>query len=228
MSLAAAADSALYRQTRRLGLQALAWLVDLVFPPTCANCSRVDARFCAACRAQLARHPLKMSQHRADRLDGLCSTGGHQDVLASAVRALKYQGATDLSGLLAQRLILALSAQNWRIDAAIPVPLHADRLLKRGYNQAELLGERAAQAHGIRLDPGLLRRTRNTSQQARLSGEERLQNVSGAFEASPAAQGLSILLIDDVVTTGATLIECAAALRARKATAVYGVAICHA
>lgn len=215
----------------RLGLWAVKaadWLQDLVFPPICGHCGRVDARFCRLCRDELARHPHEISHHAVDELDGVCATGAQQAVLASAVRPFKYEGATDLRDLLAERLTWAVYEQGWSLDAVVPVPLHADRLLERGYNQAALLGERLAQTLGIRFEPGLLGRIRNTDQQARLSGSERQQNVAGAFAADPAAQGLSVLLVDDVVTTGATLSECAAALRARNAEAVYAIAISHA
>lgn len=224
----AAANASIFNRLEYAAANVADRLVDLVFPPTCANCSRVDALFCAACGAELESHPLEISHHMVDGLDRLCTTGGHQGVLASAVRAFKYEGATDLSDLLAERLIRAHGEQSWRFDAVVPVPLHADRLLERGYNQAALLGERVAQTLRIRFEPGLLGRIRSTGQQARLSGSERQQNVVGAFEADAAVQGMSVLLIDDVVTTGATLSECSAALRARHAQAVHGIALSHA
>ena len=99
---------------------------------------------------------------------------------------------------------------------------------KEGIINPRCLGERLAGTLGIRFEPGLLGRVRNTGQQARLSGSERQQNVAGAFEADPAVKDLSVLLIDDVVTTGATLSACAAALRARNVGAVYGIAVSHA
>ena len=209
-------------------VKAAEWLGDLVFPPTCANCGRVDARFCAACRAELARCPVEIEYYSVEGLDGVCATGKQQGILASAVKAFKYEAATELNDVLAERLIVALRAQDWESDTALPVPLHADRLLERGYNQSALLGERLAQSLGIRFEPALLGRVRSTGQQARLSVSERQQNVAGAFQAAPAVKDLSVLLIDDVVTTGATLRECAAALRARNAAAVYGINVSHA
>ncbi len=228
MSQQAVTQNANYGRLGLWAVKAAYWLQDLVFPPICGHCGRVDTRFCRVCRDELARHPLQISHHKLERLDDVCTTGAQQDVLASAVRAFKYEGATDLRDLLAERLIMAVSRQSWRLDLVAPAPLHADRLLERGYNQAALLGERLAHTLGIRYEPGLLGRVRNTRQQARLSSRERRRNVVGAFAADPAARGLSVLLVDDVVTTGATLSECAAALRARNAGAVYAIAISRA
>lgn len=228
MTLNAATNSAIYNGLERSAVKAADWLNDLVFPPTCGNCGRVDARFCAICRGKLAHCPEDITYYSVDPLDGLCATGKQQGLLASAVKAFKYEDATNLRDLLADRLIIALSAQAWSFDTVVPVPLHTDRLLERGYNQSELLAERLAQTLRIRFEPSLLRRIRSTGQQARLSVSERAQNVAGAFEADRAAQDLSILLIDDVVTTGETLSACAKALRAQQAEAVYGIAVSHA
>ena len=129
---------------------------------------------------------------------------------------------------MADRLITCLDQQKWTIDAILPVPLHAEREADRGYNQAELLGRNLARSTQIRLEPEWLRRIRNTSQQASLASAERQRNVEGAFEASRDAQGLAVLLVDDVVTTGATLSACAAALRLAGANSVYAIAVSHA
>lgn len=212
----------------RTAVQAADWLLDLVFPPMCANCGRVDARFCAACRDELAGCPVEIRHYSVGGLDGVCATGKQIGVLGEAVKAFKYESATDLRDPLAERLRVAIRAQAWALDAVVPVPLHADRLLERGYNQSALLGARLAQTLGVRYAPGLLRRIRSTGQQARLSGSERQRNVAGAFAADPSVRDLSVLLIDDVVTTGATLGECAAALRAWNAAGVYAIAVSHA
>jgi len=212
----------------RRAVKATAWLVDLVFPPICANCGRVDAGFCSVCRRELARCPVEISHYSLGGLDGVCATGKQHGVLGAAVKAFKYESATDLRDLLTERLCAALREQAWQLDAVVPVPLHADRLLERGYNQSALLGERLAQEHKVRYRPDLLGRIRSTGQQALLTGSERMQNVAGAFAADGRVSDLSVLLIDDVVTTGATLSECAAALRARHAARVYAIVVSHA
>ena len=228
MAINAAADSTRLNGLGLAAVRATTWLVDLVFPPVCANCGRVDAGFCSVCRGELASCPVELSHYSLDGLDGICATGKQQGVLGEAVKAFKFESATDLRDLLAERLRAALREQTWQLDAVVPVPLHADRLLERAYNQSALLGERLAPALGVHYAPELLGRVRSTSQQARLSSSERHRNVAGAFAADRAVRDLSLLLIDDVVTTGATLGECAAALRARHAARVYAIALSHA
>ena len=195
--------------------RAATWLLDLVFPPSCANCGRLDFSFCAGCRGELERAPVVVSRRRVDVLDEVWATGRHGDVLRMAVQAFKYQGVRELTEPLAHRLIKALRAANWPLDALVPVPLFADREAERGYNQSALLSQIVELETGICSRDDLLLRARDTSQQALLSQDERLQNVKGAFEATANVRGLSILLIDDVITSGSTLRECAIALRAQ-------------
>ncbi len=228
MSPEATRVESIVSQFEQFSGQAAQWLFNLVFPPSCENCGRVDHRFCEPCRHELISHPLEIFHKNEELFDGLCATGEQSGVLENAVKAFKYHGATSLSDYLGARLAEALSAQEWKVDAIVPVPLHADRQLERGYNQSNLLSEYVALALNICCQPDWLTRIRGTSQQARLSSNERRQNVKGAFHASAAVEGQSILLIDDVVTTGATLTECAAALRASQAHAVYGIAVSHA
>ena len=204
------------------------WLLDLVFPPACANCERLDFRFCANCLRELERAPLVASTRRIGALDEMWATGKHEDILRIAVQALKYHGAKELAAPLAKRLIKALRIGYRRIDLIAPVPLFADREAERGYNQSALLSENLAIGTGLRVRGDCLWRVRDTSQQALLSPRERSENVKDAFEAAAAVRGLSILLVDDVVTTGSTLRECANALREKGAGAVYGIAVSHA
>ena len=207
---------------------ALDWLLDLIFPPKCGNCGRVDHRFCDACHDQLVSLPLEANSMSLASLDGLCATGKQQGILAAAVKSFKFHNALALCDILAARLVADFRQQDWPIDAIVPVPLHADREFERGYNQSDLLGQKLAEVTGIPCEPAWLARIRGTNQQARLAASERRDNVAGAFEANAAAKGKSVLLVDDVVTTGSTLSECALALRAQAAKAVYGIAVSKA
>ena len=96
----------------------------------------------------------------------------------------------------------------------VPVPLHYARLVERGFNPAALLGRELCRRAGARFSPELLQRQRVTAQQSRLPARERRANVAGAFHAESAVRGSNIVLIDDVVTTGSTLLACCRALYA--------------
>lgn len=153
-------------------------------------------------------------------------TGLHEDVLRKAVQAFKYDGAVVLADALARRMIRTLALEDLQVDAILPVPLHADRQAERGYNQAELLCNIVAAELDLSCEPSLLQRVRNTKQQAQLTSAERESNVKGAFEAVGNVRGRALLLVDDVVTTGATLSDCARALRDAGAAAVFGSVVC--
>lgn len=207
------------------------WLQDLIFPPVCGNCGRVDFRFCAGCLHELEQAAVVTAAGARNvvwELDGLIATGAHRGLLQNAVQAFKYDGAVDLAAPLAHRLVIALRSTIWQVDAVVPVPLFTDREADRGYNQSALLSRHVAAATSLRPRAGCLRRVRNTNQQALLSEADRRENVRDAFEANEDARGLSILLVDDVITTGSTLRECAIALRENGAIAVYGIAVSHA
>lgn len=101
------------------------------------------------------------------------------------------------------------------MDLVMPVPLHKSRLRQRGFNQSLLLADVVGRLHSIPLSYGNLRRIRPTRPQVELSGEERIKNVAGAFDLvrPHEVEGRRVLLVDDVLTTGATMNECASVLK---------------
>lgn len=109
-----------------------------------------------------------------------------------------------------------------RCDVVVPVPVHPERLLERGYNHAELLSEKIAKILGKPHGPSVLRRVRHTERQSGLTRRSRLENIRGAFEAVCPGEvaGRKILLIDDVLTTGSTASECARVLLRAGGTSV--------
>lgn len=204
---------------------AFEWAIDLVFPPICSGCGRPDTRYCAHCLCDLQAVPLQVTTRRAENLDRVFATGPHDGVLQSAVQAFKYQGAIELADPLAERLTLALRWLDWTFDIIVPIPLHSERLRERRYNQSELLADIVAAELGLFCATDFVARVRNTEKQAQLSGAQRRNNVKGAFEVVADVAGLRILLVDDVVTSGETLNECASELRNHGAAAVYGIAV---
>jgi ComF family protein len=128
------------------------------------------------------------------------------------VQALKYGGQLALAGLFAralqQRIGCALN-----VDLIVPLPLHPLRLAERGFNQAAEIAKVLARLYGIRMDAQLARRVRNTAPQTALPWRERVSNMRQAFACERELAGLSIAVVDDVMTTGATLDEFAHTLK---------------
>jgi ComF family protein len=148
------------------------------------------------------------------RTPELVALGAYAGSLRAGVIALKFRqrraAAFGLGAILGSKLLHS-------IDAVVPVPLHHDRLMSRGFNQAEVIAEGIASTLDAPLCRNALVRTRATIAQSSLALRERGQNVEGAFalgSEAPALRNARVMIVDDVVTTGATAAACAAALRA--------------
>jgi ComF family protein len=128
------------------------------------------------------------------------------------VHSLKFRGELSLSVLLG-RLLAERVAGSEHVDCVLPVPLSAARLRARGYNQAMEIARCAARAAGAPLDTQLCERSRDTPAQADLRWPEREKNVRGAFRCTAPLRGAVIAVVDDVMTTGATLDEMATTLK---------------
>lgn len=129
---------------------------------------------------------------------------------------LKYHGNLPVGRFFGKMLGSKLMEAGWveDVDVVIPVPLHWTRKWKRGYNQAEVIASEVASTLGVPLRKDILRRNRSTKTQTKLSVDDKMSNVSGAFQARDTNETFShILLVDDVFTTGATLYSCFETLR---------------
>lgn len=142
---------------------------------------------------------------------------------------IKYHNDIGLGELLSSILANFVAGFAWPIDLIVPVPLGKSRFRARGYNQAAVIGWPLALALGWPYASDGVSRVRETASQVGLSRSERRENVRGAFVASPArVSGRTILLVDDVVTTGSTVSSVAQALRAAGAAAVYALTAARA
>ncbi|RUA17111.1 MAG: ComF family protein [Clostridia bacterium] len=221
--------------------------LDVLFPPRCVYCGRLGERLCASCRKEAREigrdicircgNPLTARgvcahcrQDPPDPLKGIRGVFFYSGPIAQSIRSLKYHHNRLLAPILAEYLAAYITRHPIPIDALTPVPLHPERLAERGYNQSELLAASISQSLKISLRNDLLLRTRSTQPQARLDREQRLRNVAGAFSVNETAQlhGETILLIDDVATTGATLRACAHALRAAGAGDIWALTVARA
>ena len=179
-----------------------------VTPPICSRCGdHVDA-------AQSPQFPFcQWCFQTSSEVSSARAAGLHVGSLRAIVHALKYDGRRSVAAPLAALMRATAADLVARCDVAVPVPLHPARRRERGFNQADDL----AQHVGLPVVRAL-RRTRHTATQTALPASERHANVKGAFAATRRVvglQGKTVLLVDDVRTTGATLEACASALRAR-------------
>ena len=149
--------------------------------------------------------------------------------MRDAIHQLKYSDQSRLADPLAAYLIRWWEMNPLPTELVIPVPLHPRREKERGYNQAELLSRRLSAAIGIPHETKSLSRTRYTRPQVGLGAIERQENVAGAFRCIDGEiAGRSILLIDDVTTTGATLEAAALALKRAGVREVWGLTVARA
>ncbi|MCD4674107.1 MAG: ComF family protein [Anaerolineaceae bacterium] len=221
--------------------------LDWLYPPFCAGCGKPGTLWCDEC--QNASNPISLNSicvhcgqvlPKEQRICAVCrknpppytamrSWATFSGPLRKAVHSLKYQQNMGLGIKLADHLISLLDQLNWSLDFITPVPLNSSRLAERGYNQSNLLARPIAFARQLPFVPGSINRTRNTASQVGLSATDRLENVTGAFEANrKIVDHKSVLLVDDVATTGATLAACTQALLSAGAEKVYAITLARA
>jgi competence protein ComFC len=163
---------------------------------------------------------------RLPSITRLRSAVAYEGPVELAIHRFKYEGWRRLAGPLAQLLAERLVVEGVAADWVLAVPLHPSRLRQRRFNQAELLAKELRTRLALGQPPGDLVRTRHTPPQVGHDRLWRLQNIRGAFAWRGAdLSGRSLLVVDDVATTGATLDACAAALRASGSGPVIGASV---
>lgn len=210
-------------------------VLDLLLPPACAGCGRVGSALCPACVGSF--RPPGDPRDRFVAADPGVIVGeavtlamasfAYEGALRRALVQLKYGGAARLAEPLASaaaptvRELLGLARQ----QALVPVPIHPTRLRERGYNQAALLARSIGRIAGLPVRE-LIGRMRETTKQHRLDRTARLRNLRQAFVVARGRDPpRSVLLVDDILTTSATLEACAAALIEAGVREVYGFAV---
>ena len=216
-----------------------------MFPPTCAGCNRTGFKWCPDCakKLHLIIKPVCQICGRPIGKDGVCSLclvnppayksmrswAIYEGPLRNALLKLKYLRNITIGDELAQQVMPVLESYHWLIDCVVPIPLGKKRKEERGYNQVGMIAFSLAALAKWEYMPGALIRTRETVSQVGLSSPERKENVRDAFGCqSCVVIGKTLLLVDDITTTGATMQEGAKALLAGGAKEVYGFTIARA
>ena len=236
-------------------LDPLRALTALLYPPVCAVCSASigpHEYLCSDCHGKAPRivHPFcaKCSEPFAGAITGpfACANCAHQTlhfeaavaayrsrgIVRKLVHDFKYGGQIHLRHVIGYWLRAALDdprLRDARFDIIVPVPLHPARERERGFNQAALLAELVAEKMSVEIKP-VLERVRFTTTQTAFDRDERMENLHNAFRLRKKAdvRHLRVLLIDDVLTTGSTLSECARVLRRAGAVSIHAATAARA
>jgi len=228
-------------------------LLDMLYPRSCIGCGksspetfshmcwdcwsdtlRVEPPFCDLCGDPVAGaidHDFVCYACSAEKpaFDAARSVVRYDGAVGEALRRLKYEKALWLAPDLAEMLRNGIRAEypGLEFDWIVPVPLYHVRRRERGYNQSAVLSFELARRIGCKPRPGLLRRIRPTSTQTHLTAPQRLSNVQHAFQTrrGTALEGRRVLLVDDVMTTGATVNACAKALKKGGAKTVHVITV---
>lgn len=212
-------------------------LWDFFFPPVCSLCERSlengDFLFCKYCwdDCKIA-HPADLPSFRQVDRPAAAFIMHHapEDTVRAVVHALKYDGRRVLAREMARRWTLCLPRDLRQMEAVwVPVPQYWARRWQRGFNQSLLLAKSLKQEFGFHVETELLRRIKHTRSQTHLTPPQRRENVQGAFRVSKG-QSIpeNIILVDDVITTGATMEECARTLKRAGVKWVGAVAFARA
>ncbi|NIM03425.1 ComF family protein [bacterium] len=214
-------------------------LLNFFFPLQCVICGRLLAadnkeRICGDCWSRIIylNRPIDIKLS----LERIWSVAVYEGVLKELIHQFKYKERKYLASPLGKLLVDFVDEylKEERFDYIVPIPLEKARQKKRGYNQAELLARVLGEAMNKPILTDLVERRKKTKPQFGLNREERFENLSGAFEISktgeediPTIAGKKILLLDDLTTTGATLDECARALRTAGVSEIYALVLAH-
>lgn len=223
-------------------LLSIAWrrTLDLVFPPRCVGCHSFGSFLCSRCLATMLRaqpprcpvcwmpgdgHVCQRCRVQPFAFNAARCPFVYDGAAREAVHALKYRGVSAVAAVMAQAMAECLEEWAPSVAVLVPVPLTGARRRSRGYNQSEMLARELSRLSGLPLAAAVLTRPRGAPPQARAADEAtRRANVADAFvvrQQDPIAGPL--LLVDDVMTSGATLDACARVLRGGGHGAVYAL-----
>ncbi len=219
-------------------------IVDNIFPLICLGCEKKGEYLCEECKQEIStikyHYPENdcrnvNSQERSPNEGGdlqpikIKALAFHDGAMKEAVHRLKYDRDLGLGKLLGKMLVPIVQKHKWEIDLIAPVPLGRKRRKERGYNQAEVIAFPLAYHLKKEFDASIIIRCRETRTQIGLTVKERYENMEGAFVVKNGkVKGKSILLVDDVYTSGATMKSAVNALKEAGAKCVYSLTVTKA
>ena len=205
-------------------------LLDLLYPPRCPFCHRFldgGMRVCARCERYLPYMPAGRVDRSFKNLDECFSVLRYEGDVRKSLHRYKFGSVSAYAGCYAKLLAECIEDNAIYADVVTWTPLSARRLRERGYDQARLLAEGAAEYMETPCLPLLKKRRHNAAQSGTKSAEERRRNVRNvyAYAGNKPLDGMTVLLVDDIVTTGATLDECAGVLRKAGAAEILALTL---
>lgn len=208
------------------------WILDAVFPPKCVICGDRDGEewLCDECLEKVEAGGTWHKFGEWGDLEGVMVCCETSPELRRAIHALKYWLRKPVAERLAGKMVEGaevLRRVQKEETVMMAVPLHWSRLLWRGFNQAEQLGRRVAGGLDLKWERRGMKRVKMTKSQMGLLREDRLMNLKEAFGVRGDVVGKVVILVDDVVTTGTTLGECARVLKRAGAKKVVGLVLCR-
>lgn len=210
------------------------FVLDLLFPGKCLICRKIlnmnDTRdVCDGCLPKLPYAGDKGFTDKYEFLEAVCSPYFYKGELAEAIKRFKFNNCKGYYAFFACEMAEYIRLHlNGKFDVITWIPISSKRMRTRGYNQAQLLAEKIAQILDIDASPMLIKYRDNPPQSGIKKIERRKANVSGVYKLAADVGGKRVLIIDDIVTSGATLSECAMTLLLGGAECVYGATIATA
>lgn len=217
-------------------------VIDWVFPPQCVGCGKLGEVLCADCFNSIDFLRTGLCQKcgypcgKSNECKGCGEIHPHfieqrslavyNGVIEKSVIRLKYKNDLAMGLTYSRSLAALVKDSGWQVDTVVPVPLSKERLKSRGYNQAAVLAYPLALELRIPMNDKSITKIKDTATQVHLGARERQANLAGAYE--PIGDSLrdrSVLVVDDVITTGSTINECALAVLKAGAKEVYGISL---
>ncbi len=219
--------------------------LDVIFPPVCSGCNQQGSRWCDSCQSKVNTLidksccdvcGLPQPDARtcndcltdAPRFRQLRAWAAFDYPIRNALHKLKYRKDMSIGDALAAHMLTWVESLPWEYDMLIPIPLGKQRMKERGYNQVGMIAKPLAMALNVHYAPHGLVRKKETRTQVGLTKQQRKENIHQAFSAWQGVAEKSIVLFDDVATTGATLSSAADALLRAGAKNVYALTVARA